>query len=513
MHSAACFRIGFLAVLAVCSLNPVPARSLQAHTGAAAGLHARAVSAGSPDAGLSATDPERIRVLSEARWRSDLAAMKQHRPSYPFWQHVFTTSDGSVAFGAADDGRLLGVVPNRGDWGAGARWEEPGIAEAVHDLRPASRLTDRREQWADRLEEHVGPVVHNATRGDFLLPNVERVGEFLEEWGRIYERFGVPAELGLAQAAVESGFDGRIRSEAGALGLCQWMPRNWDRLKQLSPFEIEGYNQTTQVGYCAAYLTVLATKYGSFIPALSEHHAGGTNVGRTVINGGRLGGEHPREQYFLGASFARDLREISRTRFRDLVRTYGPRSYLYAEMIFGNTVNVARFAGDIPQTRIHAMRASRPLPIEDVARRTGLSIDELRRYNPSLVRQVPRGAALYLPFQVDAFGPDIAFWHRPPEPAFVQTLAEFMQIDLALHEWDDPAFGEVLREFRTRFARTDSEEGVIMATVLAWVMEETWSSRRGRILDEFRSDPEILRLVREGMRERATFLDAVGTAR
>ena len=40
--------------------------------------------------------------------------------------------------------------------------------------------------------------------------------------------------------------------------------------------------------YCAAYLTILATMYGSFIPALSEHHAGGVNVGRTLINGQRL---------------------------------------------------------------------------------------------------------------------------------------------------------------------------------------------------------------------------------
>ena len=39
--------------------------------------------------------------------------------------------------------------------------------------------------------------------------------------------------------------------------------------------------------------------YGSFIPALSEHHAGGVNVGRTVINGERLGGEDAREQYLL----------------------------------------------------------------------------------------------------------------------------------------------------------------------------------------------------------------------
>jgi len=62
-------------------------------------------------------------------------------------------------------------------------------------------------------------------------------------------------------------------------------------LNRLSPAVLEAYNQTTQAPYCAAYLSILATMYGSYIPALSEHHAGGVNVGRTVINGERLGGK------------------------------------------------------------------------------------------------------------------------------------------------------------------------------------------------------------------------------
>src|SRR4030095_8990684 len=95
----------------------------------------------------------------------------------------------------------------------------------------------------------------------------------------IYERFGVPSEIGLAQAILESGLDGRARSRARALGFCQWLSRNWAFLNKLSPAVIEAYNQTTQAPYCAAYLTILATMYDSYIPALSEHNAGGVNVG------------------------------------------------------------------------------------------------------------------------------------------------------------------------------------------------------------------------------------------
>ncbi len=69
-------------------------------------------------------------------------------------------------------------------------------------------------------------------------------------------------------------------------------------------------SQTAQAPYCAAYLSVLATKYGSFIPALSEHNAGGTNVGRALINGERLGATDVRARYFLGSKLARDLRAL-----------------------------------------------------------------------------------------------------------------------------------------------------------------------------------------------------------
>ena len=46
------------------------------------------------------------------------------------------------------------------------------------------------------LEPVTGPLVHNPTRGQFLMPNAQRYGSFLQEWGTIYERFGVPAEIG-----------------------------------------------------------------------------------------------------------------------------------------------------------------------------------------------------------------------------------------------------------------------------------------------------------------------------
>jgi hypothetical protein len=441
------------------------------------------------------------RMVGE-RLRGDLEALERFRPGYRFWQHVFSVPDGSVIFGDASDGRLLAVFPARGDWQDGARWEDPSLAPILWDRSLATDAARRRDQVAELLRGPVGPALHNGTRGDFVQRNVPRYGGFLEEWGRIYERFGVPAEIGLAQAMVESGLNGTIRSEAGAIGLCQWLRGNWNRMNQLSPHEIEGHNQTTQAPYCAAYLTVLATKYGSFIPALSEHHAGGTNVGRTLINGARLGAKTPREQYLIGSELARDLRDLSRIRYRDVVRSYGPRSYLYAEMVFGTAANVDRIRDEVPQERIHAMRAGRPIPLSEVRERTGLGTDEIRRFNPALIRRVPAGATLFLPFQVEDFGPDVAFWHRPANPGFTIVLADFLGLDATVEEWEDPAFGVVLDEFRRRFAATGTEEGDVMATVLAYAAEEAYLSRRPEILAEFRVDPRIHRLVLEGVEAR-----------
>jgi hypothetical protein len=438
-----------------------------------------------------------------ARRDDDLVALAAARPGYPFWRHVFSIPDGHVAFGSARDGRLLAVFPTRGDWAAGADWKDPAFERLLAGRRLPQRLGDRRDLVAGLLEQSAGPVVHNPTRGQFVLPNARRYGGFLREWGAIYERFGVPAEIGLAQAMVESGLSPTRRSSARAVGFCQWLLGNWRRLDRLTPDVLEAYNQTTQAAYCAAYLTILATKYGSFIPALSEHHSGGTNIGRTLINGERLGGEDVRERYFLGSQLARDLRQISLYGYRNLYRTYGPRSYYYSEMIFGNAAIVEMLAASTPQATIYAMRTPRAIPFAEIAQRTKLPADELRRYNPALRTVVPAAATLYLPVYVEQFGRDVSFWHRPPSPAFTRVLNAFVRLDAQADRWDDRTFEPVLRQFERRFREMDTEEGRIMATVLAYAMDEAFLSRRGAILADFRSSGEIQRLFDRAVLERA----------
>ncbi len=454
------------------------------------------------DARLGTDDPV------EARRHADFEALRRFRPGYAFWRHVFTLRDHSIAYGSAADGRLLVTFPTRGDWTRRAVWADPALADALKGQPLARRQGARREQVARLLERAAGPVLYNSTRGDALRQGAAEYGSFVGEWNAIYERFGVPGEIGLAQAILESGMSGTRRSEAGAVGFCQWLERNWRRLNRFSPVPLQAHNQTTQAPYCAAYLSVLATKYGSFIPAVSEHNAGGTNVGRALINGERLGAGDVRAQYLAGSQLANDLRALPGNHYATVYQSYGPRSYRYAEMVFGIALEIDRLIASTPQAPIHAMRAPRALSLAEIMKRTRLSARELRRFNPALRDRVPGRAALYLPTYVSEFGPDVAFWRRPASPEYAAVLDDFVRLSPGAERWDDRAFKPVLADFKRRFHETNTEEGTVMATVLAYAMDQAYTSPRQALLAEFRRNERVRRLVERAVLERVPGRDA-----
>src|SRR5262245_28644692 len=137
---------------AILALAALVVTSLGAWTVAARRASARAAALARAQAAPAVENPV------EVRRRADFAAMQAFRPGYPFWQHVFTLPDGSVAFGSASDGHLIATFPTKGDWTRQAKWVDPAFAHLLDGQPLARKLSDRRDQVEMLLEGKAGPV-------------------------------------------------------------------------------------------------------------------------------------------------------------------------------------------------------------------------------------------------------------------------------------------------------------------------------------------------------------------
>ena len=155
------------------------------------------------------------------------------------------------------------------------------------------------------------------------------------------------------------------------------------------------------------------------------------------------------------------------------------------------------------------MRTPRIISLAEIVQRTNLAVSEVRRFNPALVDRVPAGATLYLPFYVSEFGSDVAFWRRPARRAYAAVLADFLTLEPGAERWDDPSFRPVLADFKRRFNETNTEEGRVMATVLAYAMDQPYTSPRRALLAEYRSNERIRWLIASGALELDVMRQAV----
>jgi hypothetical protein len=149
------------------------------------------------------------------------------------------------------------------------------------------------------------------------------------------------------------------------------------------------------------------------------------------------------------------------------------------------------------------MRTPRAVSLSEIVKRTGLSSDEVRRFNPALVDRVPAGATLYLPIYVDEFGPDVAFWRQPASPSYAAVLDDFLSLAPGVERWANPAFRPVLADFKRRFGESNTEEGLVMETVLAYAMDQAYTSPRRLLLAEYRNSDAVRSLIERGVLERS----------
>ena len=66
-----------------------------------------------------------------------------------------------------------------------------------------------------------------------------------------------------------------------------------------------------------------------------------------------------------------------------------------------------------------------------------------------------------------------------------------------------------LKDFKRRFRETNTEEGVVMETVLAYAMDQAYTSSRRTLLSEYRNSEKVRWLIERGVLQ----LDALRNAR
>ena len=71
------------------------------------------------------------------------------------------------------------------------------------------------------------------------------------------------------------------------------------------------------------------------------------------------------------------------------------------------------------------------------------------------------------------------------------VLDDFMRLDPGVERWDNPAFAPVLADFRRRFKDTNTEEGLVMDTVLTYAMDQAYTSPRRSLLTDYRNSDTV----------------------
>lgn len=216
------------------------------------------------------------------------------------------------------------------------------------------------------------------SRQDYINRLTARTSRYLHHTVTEAERRGIPTELALLPI-IESSYDPSATSNAAAAGLWQFIP---------STGRIYGLNQSTTYdgrrdiieSTRAAYdfLTSLYNQFGSWELALAAYNAGPGRI-QKAINANRNAGL-PTDYWSL--------------RLPTETMNYVPRFMAVAQIIKNPQDHGVYLPAIANHSHFRAVPANFGVSLYDVSNVTGVSVDELRLLNPSLIN-----------FSVDASGP------------------------------------------------------------------------------------------------------------
>lgn len=226
---------------------------------------------------------------------------------------------------------------------------------------------------ADRFTDYASVqkwIVYFSTQGKSRFETVLKRGSlYKKQIHSILQKFELPTHL-YYLALIESDFKVDARSPAQATGIWQFMPptaRNYGlRINQFIDERRDPWRSTVAA---ALYLKNLKNVFDSWFLAMSAYNAGESRIMNAIIRSG-----------------TRDFWQLSKIGFipRE-TREYVPR--FLAAVIVGEHPEKYGLNIDFPdQPTVLAVRVPSPVHLETLAQKAGLSIEELRTYNPHFLK-------------------------------------------------------------------------------------------------------------------------------
>jgi len=238
---------------------------------------------------------------------------------------------------------------------------------------------------------------------------LDRFHHYKEVVEPIFQEFGLPTDL-MYLSLVESGFNPRAFSRARASGPWQFMKATGRMYKlNVSWYVDERRDPIKSTVAAAHHLRDLYDRFGSWPLALAAYNAGSGKVGRAIQKTG-----------------SRDFWKIRKTwHIRRETKDYVPR-FIAATLIAKNPTAYGFLAPDGDQHEFEEVLIAKQVQLSAITDQTGIALEELKRLNPELRRNIvpnAKGPGYHLKVPVGmaslvaAHHETFPAWTQPPPPS------------------------------------------------------------------------------------------------
>ncbi|MBI5181975.1 MAG: lytic transglycosylase domain-containing protein [Nitrospirae bacterium] len=224
---------------------------------------------------------------------------------------------------------------------------------------------------------------------DFFIKGLIDSGEYLAEMERIFAEYDLPVEL-TRLTFVESMFNPYAYSKSGAAGVWQFLKATGKRYLIINNIVDERRDPLLATIAAAKFLTKNYESLGSWPLAITAYNHGAGSIRKAV-------------------------EKTNSSHLPEIINNYNHRRFgfasknFYAEFLAALDVvnNYKVYFGDIPikqPAKVDVVQIERNILARDIERYCNATIDEIKRFNPALLRDVidsktaiPKGFLLRIP--------------------------------------------------------------------------------------------------------------------